>query len=117
MVTSAQAVRQGVARLDLSRLAADGHLERLAHGVYRNSGAPAGPYDDLKAAWLSTDPKAMGAARIKDGTDGVIVAGESAATLHGIGDFRALRHEFVSPRAPAEPAAHHPLPPSHARGP
>jgi hypothetical protein len=27
----------------------------------------------------------------------VVVAGESAADLHGIGDLRALRHEFVSP--------------------
>ncbi|GAB3195270.1 hypothetical protein GCM10027062_01880 [Nocardioides hungaricus] len=39
----------------------------------------------------------MGEARIKDLANGVVVAGESAADLHGIGDFRALRHEFVSP--------------------
>jgi hypothetical protein len=39
----------------------------------------------------------MGAVRIKDGANDVVVAGESAADLHGIGDFRALRHEFVSP--------------------
>lgn len=97
MVTSAQASMHGITRLDLSRLAADGQLERLAHGVYKDAGAPAGPYDDLKAAWLSTDPKTMGEARIKDLANGVVVAGESAADLHSIGDFRALRHEFVSP--------------------
>jgi len=97
MVTSAQASMHGITRLDLSRLAADGQLERVAHGVYKDAGAPAGPYDDLKAAWLSTDPKAMGEARIKDAANGVVVAGESAADLHGIGDFRALRHDFVSP--------------------
>lgn len=97
MVTSAQARMHGVTRLDLSRLAADGQLERLAHGVYKDAGAPAGPHDDMKAAWLSTDPKTMGEARIKDLANGVVVAGESAADLHGIGDFRALRHEFVSP--------------------
>ena len=97
MVTSAQASMHGITRLDLSRLAADGQLERVAHGVYKDAGAPAGPYDDLKAAWLSTDPKTMGEARIKNGANGVVVAGESAADLHGIGDFRALRHEFVSP--------------------
>ena len=39
----------------------------------------------------------MGEVRIKDLANGVVVAGESAADLHGIGDFRALRHEFVSP--------------------
>lgn len=97
MVTSAQASMHGITRLDLSRLAADGQLERLAHGIYKDAGAPAGPHDDLKAAWLSTDPKAMGEARIKDLANGVVVSGESAADLHGIGDFRALRHDFVSP--------------------
>ncbi len=97
MVTSAQASMHGITRLDLSRLAADGQLERVAHGVYKDAGAPMGPYDDLKAAWLSTEPKTMGEARIKDLANGVVVAGESAADLHGIGDFRALRHEFVSP--------------------
>lgn len=97
MVTSAQASMHGITRLDLSRLAADGQLERVAHGVYKDAGAPAGPHDDLQAAWLSTDPKTMGEARIKDAANGVVVAGESAANLHGIGDFRALRHDFVSP--------------------
>lgn len=97
MVTSAQASMHGITRLDLSRLAADGQLERVAHGVYKDAGAPVGPHDDLKAAWLSTEPKTMGEARIKDLAKGVVVAGESAADLHGIGDFRALRHEFVSP--------------------
>lgn len=97
MVTSAQAGMHSITRLDLSRLATEGQLERLAHGVYKDAGAPAGPHDDLKAAWLSTDPKTMGEARIKDLANGVVVAGESAADLHGIGNFRALRHEFVSP--------------------
>ena len=95
MVTSAQVSMHGITRLDLSRLAEAGHLERLAHGVYKDAGAPAGRFDDLHAAWLSTDPKAMGEARIKDKTD-VVVAGETAADLHNIGDFRALRHDFVS---------------------
>lgn len=97
MVTSAQASMHGITRLDLSRLAADGQLERLAHGIYKDAGAPAVPHEALKAAWLSTDPKTMGEARVRDLANGVVVAGESAADLHGIGDFSALRHEFVSP--------------------
>jgi predicted nucleotidyltransferase len=97
MVTSAQASMRGITRLDLSRLVEAGHLERLAHGVYKDAGAPAGRFDDLHAAWLSTDPKTMGEVRIKDIANGVVVAGETAADLHGIGDFRALRHDFVSP--------------------
>lgn len=97
MVTSAQASRHEITRLDLSRLAEAGHLERLAHGVYKDAGGPAGRFDDLHAAWLSTDPKTRGEMRIKNSANGVVVAGESAADLHGIGDFRALRHDFVSP--------------------
>ena len=75
MVTSAQASMHGITRLDLSRLAADGQLERVAHGVYKDAGAPGGPHDDLKAAWLSTDAKTMGEARIKGGAnDGAMFA-------------------------------------------
>jgi predicted transcriptional regulator of viral defense system len=97
MVTSAQASMHGITRLDLSRLAADGHLERVAHGVYRDTGAPTGPHADLQAAWLSTEPKTMREMRIRDRTNGVVVAGESAADLHGIGDFRAMQHDFICP--------------------
>lgn len=40
LVTSAQALAAGVGRMELSRLAANGHLERVGRGVYRASGAP-----------------------------------------------------------------------------
>lgn len=96
MVTSAQASMHGVTRLDLSRLAAAGHLKRLTHGVYIDSGAPSDQFDDLRAAWLSTEPKVMGEARIKNRENGVVVASTSAARLHDIGDLWADRHEFVS---------------------
>ena len=97
MVTSAQAKMRGVTRLDLSRLADSGHLVRLAHGVYMDAGTPGDEFDDLRAAWLSTDPKRLGEVRIKDRAHGVIIAGESATRLHHIGDFRADQHDFVSP--------------------
>jgi hypothetical protein len=97
MVTSAQASMRGVTRLDLSRLADSGHLVRLAHGVYMDAGAPGDEFDDLRAAWLSTEPKRLGEVRIKDRADGVVIAGESATRLHRIGDFRARQHDFVSP--------------------
>lgn len=98
MVTSAQASLHGITRLDLSRLAEAGHLERLAHGVYKDAGAPGNLFDDLRAAWLSTEPTIMGEARIRDREKGVVVAGTSAARLHDIGDLWADRHEFVSPK-------------------
>ncbi|HEY8718002.1 type IV toxin-antitoxin system AbiEi family antitoxin domain-containing protein [Pengzhenrongella sp.] len=97
MVTSAQASMHGITRLDLSRLAETGHVKRLAHGVYMDAGAPGDQFDDLRAAWLSTDPKKLGEERIKDRANGVVVAGASAARLHDIGDLWSDRHEFVSP--------------------
>jgi len=97
MVTSAQASMRGITRLGLSRLAEAGHLTRLAHGVYMDAGAPGGGFDDLRAAWLSTEPQRLAYERNKDRTSGVVIAGASAARLHGIGDLWADRHDFVSP--------------------
>jgi hypothetical protein len=97
MVTTAQAAEHGVQRLDLSRLARAGHLERLAHGVYRDAGAPSDEYQSLRAAWLAADPSRTAEARLRDLTGGIVVMGESAATLHGVGDLPADRHELSSP--------------------
>lgn len=71
---------------------------RLSHGVYMDSGTPGNQFDDLRAAWLSTEPKIVGETRIKDRANGVVVAGPSAARLHGIGDLWADRYEFVTPQ-------------------
>lgn len=98
MVTAAQAGQLGVTRLMLSRLADSGHLERLAHGVYRDAGAPSDQFEDLRAAWLSTEPKLRAEERLGDLAEGVVVANSSAAMLHGIGDLWANRHEFVTPK-------------------
>lgn len=95
MVTAAQARALGVSRLTLSRLAEAGHLERLAHGVYRDAGAPSGEFEGLQSAWLSVEPKFLAEERLRDLKSAVVVASTSAATLHGIGDFWSDRHEFV----------------------
>lgn len=97
MVTAGQAGVLGISRLTLSRLASAGHLERVAHGVYRDPGAPSDQFEELRAAWLSTMPKLRADERVHDLAHGVTVAGASAALLHGIGDLWADRHEFVSP--------------------
>lgn len=98
MVTSAQAGALGVTRLNLSRLTDAGHLERLTHGVYRDAGAPIDEFEELRAAWLSTEPKLLAEQRIQDLVGGVVIAGASAALLHGVGDLWADRHEFVCPK-------------------
>ncbi|GHD06183.1 type IV toxin-antitoxin system AbiEi family antitoxin domain-containing protein [Zhihengliuella salsuginis] len=96
MVTSAQAGALGVSRLNLSRLTEAGHLERLAHGVYKDAGAPGDEFENLRAAWLSTEPKNLAENRMQDLAGGIVVASSSAAVLHEIGDLWADRHEFVS---------------------
>ena len=97
MVTSAQASMRGVTRLDLSRLASEGLLERLAHGVYKDAGAPGDEFDDLRAAWLSTVPKRLAYERSKNLAGDVVFAGASAARLHGIGDLWDRHHDFIAP--------------------
>src|SRR5690625_4151981 len=78
MVTSAQSAIHGITRLTLSRLTEAGHLERLAHGVYKVSGTPSDQFEDLRIAWLSTEPKATGESRLQEREAGVVVAGASA---------------------------------------
>ena len=97
MVTTAQAAAHGVPRLDLSRLCQSGHLERLAHGVYRNAGAPSEEFESLRATWLAADPSHTAEQRLRDLSGRVVVMGASAASLHGVGDLPADRHELSAP--------------------
>ena len=97
MVTTAQAAAHGVPRLDLSRLCQSGHLERLAHGIYRDAGAPSEEFESLRATWLAADPSHTAEQRLRDLSGGVVVMGASAASLHGVGDLPADRHEFSAP--------------------
>ena|SRR5680860_85920 len=73
MVTSAQAATRGVSRLDLSRLTESGDLVRLAHGVYKDAGAPSGAHLDVRAAWLSSDPVRLASDRLGDGHRGCLL--------------------------------------------
>lgn len=97
MFTSAQAAARGVTRLDLSRLADAGDLERISQGVYKNAGAPAGSFLDVRAAWLSSEPGRLASERLNDGHHGVVVSGQTAAWLHDIGDLRSNRTELTAP--------------------
>ena len=97
MVTTAQASAQGIDHMTLKRLNDDGHLIRLIHGVYRSAGAPSAEHEELRAAWLAAEPRRLALERLHDNRPGIVVSGESAARLHGIGDLRATRSEFTSP--------------------
>ena len=84
IVTTAQAGREGVERLQLSRLAEKGDLDRARHGVYLLPSHQAGPQDEIRAAWLSLEAKKFIDERWED-EQPVVVSHESAARIHGIG--------------------------------
>ncbi len=96
MVTTAQARREGVSPQAMARLADAGHLERVRHGVYRVAGAPPGPSDPLRAAWLAIEP-GLGHGERLAGEVVEVVSHRSAAQLYRLGDVDADRVEFTSP--------------------
>lgn len=96
MVTTAQARELGVSHMDLTRLAQAGDMIRLSHGVYKIAAVPGTQHDELRAAWLASEPKYLAWERLRESPPTIVVSGESAADLHGIGDFRAMRSEFTS---------------------
>ncbi len=93
LVTTAQAADMGVGRLQLSRLAQGGALERVGQGVYRLAGVPASPYEEIIATWLGIE-------RVPDSLSSsvppLVVAGAAAARLHGIGDLWLDRIDFIA---------------------
>lgn len=94
LVTTAQAEAAGIPRKTMSRLAATGVLERIAQGVYRAAGAPELEHEPIYAAWLALSdlsPTPPGQ------VPGVVAAGETAAILHGIGDFYPDGSTFIVP--------------------
>lgn len=95
LVTTAQAVRRGVSRLYLSRLADAGLLERVGQGVYRAAGVPADRLEPLKVAWVSINPKLTASERTQPSVPDAVVSGSAAAFLHGLGDLVPEPYEFT----------------------
>ncbi len=93
LVTSAQALAAGVGRMELSRLAANGHLERVGRGVYRASGAPSIREEAVWAAWLSLEPAAL--AHSRDPL-ACAVSHNTAAWLMGLGELGPEPLTFTS---------------------
>lgn len=94
LVTRRQAELTGVSQATLQRLATNGILERVAHGVYRVTGAPTPDYPALRAAWLQLAPEVPAWERTPD--QGV-VSHRSAAALYDLGHLPADRHNFTLP--------------------
>jgi predicted transcriptional regulator of viral defense system len=94
LVTARQAVLEGVTRWDLSRLVADGGLEKVGYGVYLLAGAPQPRLLDLKVAWLQLDPATVAEDRT---VAGGVISHTSAALAYGVGDFEPEYFEFTRP--------------------
>lgn len=97
LVTAAQARAVGVSNQMAARLTERGTLERLAYGVYRVSGAPAGPLDGLRAAWLALEPARRAVERTQDATPIVVSHRAAAAAVYGYGDLDGDVYEFTAP--------------------
>jgi len=97
LLTTPQAERVGVGRVQLSRLTQAGLLHRLSHGIYVLRGAEASEHLELRAAWLALDPTRMAGDRLDDGPTGAVASHTSAADLYGFGDLDADHHEFTAP--------------------
>ena len=94
LITRRQAEGASVSQATLQRLAKTGILDRVAHGVYRLTGAPPPDYLGLRAAWLQLAPEIPAWERTPE--QGV-VSHRSAAALYGLGHLPADRHEFTLP--------------------
>lgn len=94
-VTTAQARSRGVSAQSMARLARQGLLERLSHGVYRMAGSADTALEDLKVAWLALEPGRMVAERVLEAAPAV-VSHRSAALAHGLGDLDADELEFTT---------------------
>jgi hypothetical protein len=94
LITRRQAETAGVSQATLQRLVKAGILDRVAHGVYRLTGAPPPDYLGLRAAWLQLAPEVPAWERTPE--QGVI-SHRSAAGLYGLGHLPPDRHEFTLP--------------------
>ena len=83
LFTTAQALAAGASRTQLSRLAARGRIEPASYGTWRLSDGGAAPHSAVKAAWLSLFPKETAFDRLRARPRDAVVAGRTAACMHG----------------------------------
>ncbi|WP_433020169.1 type IV toxin-antitoxin system AbiEi family antitoxin domain-containing protein [Kribbella sp. CA-294648] len=90
LVTAKQATKAGVSKMHLSRLTDRGTVQWLRHGVYALPSADTGPLRGLRAAWLATGSRPAGNQPL------AVASGESAATVHRLGDLLPSKYEFTT---------------------
>lgn len=95
LITSAQALRLGVSRTQLSRMVSDGRLEPMCYGVYQVTSGDETDHAMLKAAWMSLYPKEYVSERVVENRLDAVVTGRTAARLYGYGDLYESPYCFV----------------------
>ncbi len=93
IVTTAQAAREGVTRLQLSRLNEDGVLQRARRGVYFLPSNQDGPLNGIRAAWVALEPKLFPDER---SAERLAVSHQSATVVHRIGQLIPNHYTFTS---------------------
>ena len=97
--TTAQAARLGVTRNAIAKACEAGKLLRIMHGAYRMAGVPSSETDELEAIWKLTAPALFTHERVQvSDWDGIAVAGTTAASILGIGDFYLSPYTFLASR-------------------
>jgi predicted transcriptional regulator of viral defense system len=84
--TAAQARDLGYSARSLVHHVAAGHIERISRGFYRLAGVPAGPHEDIVAAWLKLAPRHA------------VVSHESALALYDLAPSRSHEIHLTLPR-------------------
>ena len=95
LFTSAQALAVGASRTQLSRLASKRQIEPVSYGVYRLANGEETPHTPIKAAWLSLFPKRTAYDRLQSRPYDAIVAGKTAACMHGDTEFYESPYTFA----------------------
>lgn len=95
LFTAAQAIRFGISRNQLTRMAHDGRIEPVMYGTYRMAVGEETSHTAIKAAWLSLYPKKTAYERLSVLPYDAIVTGRTAACLQGFGDFYESPYCFV----------------------
>ena len=95
MFTTAQAQNLGVRRNQIARMVEAGRVEMAAYGVYRFCAGDEPELVEVKAAWLSVFPNRTVHERMSSRPYDAIVAGKTAAFVHGAGDFLASPYTFA----------------------
>lgn len=98
LLTTSQAVDAGISKMQLSRMAAAGELERVVTGVYATPAAMADEHVDMRALWLSLAPHRTAEERLAEPHRAGVLSHASAAAMHGIGDMLADEVEVTLPQ-------------------